>query len=120
MAQSQGDLEILRSVQFDSPREDRSEPYGLVEGKTTLSPLYHTVSGMWWVWQNAIAPEVAAPGGYTETNANYFKSLVGEYGLLKALFLYPDRVVRNTKVGRATTPANSTGLIEDNPKRYRQ
>lgn len=119
-AQNHSDLDLLRSVEFDSPREERYETYGLVEGKSTFSPIYHAMSGVWWVWQNAIAPEVANPGGYTDTNANYFKKMVEEYGLLRALILFPDRIVRNTKVGRATTTTTTNGLIEDNPKRYRR
>ena len=120
LAQSRSDIELLRSAEFDGPRGDRVEPYGVVEGKMTLSPAYHATSAVWWVWQNAIAPDVASPGGYSDTNANYFKALVGEYGLLRALFLFPDRIVRNTKVGRVSTPKNSRGIIDDDPKRYRR
>jgi hypothetical protein len=119
-AQSHSDMELLRSAEFEGPRSDRSEPYGLVEGRQTLSPAYHATSALWWVWQNGVAPDVAAPGGYSDTNANYFKALVEEYGLLRALFLYPDRIVRNTKIGRASSPKNERGLIDDNPKRYRR
>lgn len=119
-AQSRSDMELLRSAEFEGPRSDREEPYGLVEGKATLSPAYHATSALWWVWQNGIAPDVASPGGYSDTNANYFKALVAEYGLLRALFLYPDRIVRNTKVGRVSSPKNSRGLIDDDPKRYRR
>lgn len=119
-AQSHSDMELLRSATFEQPRSDRYEPYGLVEGRQTLSPTYHAFSSLWWVWQNGVAPEVASPGGYSDSNANYFKALVEEYGLLRALILYPDRIVRNTKIGRATTPTNPKGLIDDNPKRYRR
>ncbi len=119
-AQNHSDMELLRAASFEEPRSDRYEPYGLVEGRQTLSPTYHAISSLWWVWQNGVAPEVASPGGYSDSNANYFKALVEEYGLLRAIFLYPDRIVRNTKIGRATTPTNPKGLIDDNPKRYRQ
>ena len=119
-AQSRGDMEILRSAQFEEPRNDRHQPYGVDRGRQTLSPTYHAISSIWWVWQNALAPEVASPGGYAESNANYFKLLVEEYGLLRAIVLFPDRIVRNTKVGRSTTPTGDDGLIYDSPKRYRQ
>ena len=119
-AQSRSEMELLRSAEFAGPRSDRKEPYGLVDGKATLSPAYHATSALWWVWQNGIAPDVASPGGYSDTNTNYFKALVDEYGLLRAFFVYPDRIVRNTKVGRVSTPKNPRGLIDDDPKRYRR
>ena len=91
------------------------------------SPIPNTYAGQisdfsaWGVTPDLqLAPDVAAPGGYSDTNANYFKALVEEYGLLRALFLFPDRIVRNTKIGRASSPKNERGLIDDNPKCYRR
>lgn len=114
------DLELLREASFDAPREDRYVPYGIEPGRKTLSPLYHLSSGGLWLWENLVAADVCAPGGYTDTNTHYFKALTLEYGTIPALFLGFDRVVRNTKIGRASSPKNSRGLVEDDPKRYRQ
>ncbi len=114
------DLELLRGAQFEAPREDRSVPYGIEPGRKTLSPLYHGASGALWLWENLVAPDVCAPGGYTDTNTAYFKALVLEYGALPAVIYGLDRTVRNTKIGRYSSPTNSRGLIEDNPKRYRR
>ena len=114
------DLELLRGAQFEPPREDRSVPYGIEPGRKTLSPLYHGASSALWLWENLVAPDVCAPGGYTDTNTTYFKALVLEYGALPAVIYGLDRTVRNTKIGRHSSPTNSRGLIEDNPKRYRR
>ena len=114
------DLELLRRAQFEPPREDRSVPYGIEPGRKTLSPLYHGASSALWLWENLVAPDVCAPGGYTDTNTAYFKALVLEYGALPAVIYGLDRTVRNTKIGRHSSPTNSRGLIEDNPKRYRR
>lgn len=119
-AAQKSDIELLREAQFEAPRKDRSVEYGLEPGRKTLSPTYHLASSLMWLWENQIAPDICSPGGYTDTNTHYFKSLVGEYGGVGALFLSFDRIVRNTRIGRATAPQNSVGLIEDNPKRYRQ
>lgn len=116
----QSDLDLLRQHRFEAPREDSSVPYGIEPGRTTLSPLYHAASGSLWLWENLVAPDVCSPGGYTDTNTAYFKGLVVEYGAVKALFYGWDRVVRNTKIGRHTTPKNQRGLIEDSLDRYRQ
>ena len=119
MAQK-SDKELLRGAQFEAPRGDRHTPYGIEPGRKTLSPLYHIVSSALWVWEQYVAPEVCAPGGYTDSNTAYYKSLWREYGPLLALPMGFDRMVRNTKIGRASTPTNKQGLIDDNPKRYSQ
>ena len=113
-------MDLLRQHRFEAPREDRSVPYGIEPGRTTLSPLYHAASGSLWLWENLVAPDVCSPGGYTDTNTAYFKGLVVEYGAVRALFYGLDRMVRNTKIGRHTTPKNQRGLIEDSLERYRQ
>ena len=118
--QRRSDRELLRSVEFEGAREDRHHPYGLVEGRKTISPLYHLASAGLYVWQNAVAPEVASPGGYTDTNGDYFKTLVGEYGGVRAVVYSLDRLVRNTRIGRHTTPKNERGVIEDSVERYRK
>lgn len=114
------DLELLGEVTFAVPTEDPEVPYGIEPGRRPLSPLYHLTSSALWLWENLIAPDVCAPGGYSDSNTHYFKALTIEYGALGALFLGPDRVIRNTRIGRATTPKNGRGLITDDPKRYRQ
>lgn len=116
----QSDLDLLRQHRFEAPREDRSVPYGIEPGRTTLSPLYHAASGTLWLWENLVAPDVCSPGGYTDTNTDYFKGLVAEYGAVRAFFYGWDRMVRNTKIGRHTTPKNQRGLIEDSTDRYRR
>ena len=116
----QSDLELLRNKEFTPVRQDRSVVYGIEPGRTTLSPLYHAASGSLWLWENLVAPDVCSPGGYTDTNTAYFKGLVVEYGAVRALFYGLDRMVRNTKIGRHTTPKNQRGLIEDSLERYRQ
>ena len=116
----QSDMDLLRQHRFEAPREDRSVSYGIEPGRTTLSPLYHAASGSLWMWENLVAPDVCSPGGYTDTNTAYFKGLVAEYGAVRALFYGLDRMVRNTKIGRHTTPQNQRGLIEDSLDRYRQ
>ncbi len=119
MMAQKSDVELLREAKFAMPREDRSVPYGIEPGRKTLSPLYHGASGALWLWENMVAPDVCAPGGYTDTNTAYFKALVMEYGALPSIIYGFDRIVRNTKVGRMSTPTNPLGLIEDDPKRYR-
>lgn len=114
------DLELLRDVRFEPAAEDRDVAYGIEPGRKTISPLYHLTSGGLWLWENFVAAEVCAPGGYTDTNTHYFKLLTMEYGTLPAFFLGFDRVVRNTKIGRVSSPKNGRGLIEDDPKRYRK
>lgn len=114
------DRELLRSVEFEGARRDRHYPYGLQPDRRTLSPLYHLTSAGLYVWQNEIAPEVVGPGGYTDTNEEYFKALVEEYGGIRALFYSFDRLVRNTRIGRHTTPKNKQGLVEDSVQRYRK
>lgn len=114
------DVELLREVQFEGPREDRSVEYGLEPGRKTLSPTYHLTSSLLWAWENLLAADVCTPGGYSDTNTHFFKRLVEEYGLLGALFLYPDRILRNTRIGRVSSPTNPLGLIEDDAKRYRR
>ncbi|MBR3854467.1 MAG: hypothetical protein IKM41_07940, partial [Tidjanibacter sp.] len=42
--QRRSDRELLRSVEFEGAKEDRHHPYGLVEGRKTISPLYHLTS----------------------------------------------------------------------------
>lgn len=116
--QRRSDRELLRSVEFEGAREDRHHSYGLVEGRKTISPLYHLASAGLYVWQNAVAPEVASPGGYADTNGDYFKALVGEYGGVRAVVYSLDRLVRNTRIGRHTTPKNERGVIEDSVERY--
>lgn len=116
----QSDLELLRRKEFAPVSEDRSVEYGIEPSRQTLSPLYHGASSALWLWENLVAPDVCAPGGYTDTNTAYFKGLVVEYGAPLAIFYGFDRMVRNTKVGRAGVPTNSRGLIEDSIKRYRQ
>ena len=108
------------SVEFKQAKEDRHYPYGIHPERRTLSPLYHLTSAGMYVWQNSIAPEVANPGGYTDTNEEYFKALVEEYGSIRALFYSFDRLVRNTRIGRYTTPKNKQGLVEDSVQRYRK
>lgn len=121
-AQTESDRELLRQAHSEASASSvrRSVPYGIEPGRTTLSPLYHATSSLLWVWENYVAPEVCAPGGYTTSNTAYYKLLWCDYGPLWALPLGFDRMVRNTKIGRATTPTNQRGLIEDDPKRYRQ
>lgn len=114
------DVELLREVVFEGPRGDRSVEYGLEPGRETLSPTYHLTSSLLWVWENLVAPDICSPGGYTDTNTHYLKALWGEYGGLGALLLYSDRIVRNTRIGRASSPTNNLGLIKDDPKRYRR
>ena len=118
--QERSDLELLREVSFEAPRGDRSHPYGIEPGRSTISPLYPAASGALWVWENHLAPDITTPGGYTETNIDYFRALVAEYGTLPALLFGLDRTVRNTKIGRTTAPQNEQGLVCDDPKRYRQ
>lgn len=118
MAQK-SDKELLRGAQFEAPRGDRHTPYGIEPGRKTLSPLYHGASGALWLWENLVAPDVCASGGYTDTNTDYFKALVREYGALPAIIYGFDRMVRNTKIGRMSQPTNNQGLIEDNPTIYR-
>ena len=115
------DMDLLREGgKQRATRERREIPYGIVEGSTCFSPLYHSASGAMWIWENYIYPEICAPGGYTDTNTTYFKELVKEYGSPMAIIYGLDRAVRNTKIGRVSTPTNSQGLIEDDPKRYRR
>lgn len=114
------DLELLREAKIEDPRGDREVPYGIEPGRKTLSPLYHGASSALWLWENLVAPEVCAPGGYTDSNTAYFKELVVEYGALAAVVYGFDRMVRNTKIGRATAITNPQGLIEDDPKKYRK
>ena len=114
------DKELLRKAEFAAPREDRSVPYGIEQGRTTLSPLYHGASGALWLWENLVAADVCAPGGYTDTNTSYFKVLVVEYGAIRGVIYGFDRMVRNTKIGRHSTPKNNIGLIEDTTDRYRK
>ncbi len=120
-AQSQSDRELLRKAHSS---ESQSEPtkvaYGIEPGRQTLSPIYHLASSALWVWESFVAPEVCAPGGYTDSNTAYYKSLWREYGPLLALPMGFDRMVRNTKIGRASTPTNPQGVIEDDPKRYQK
>lgn len=117
---SKSDRELLRSVEFEGVREDRLYPYGLQPNRHTLSPLYHLTSAGLYVWQNGIAPEVSTRGGYTDTNEEYFKALVEEYGGVRAFFFSFDRLVRNTRIGRHTAPKNKQGLVEDSVQRYRK
>lgn len=119
MAQK-SDKQLLREAQFTPPREDRSVPYGIEPGRTTISPLYHGASSALWLWENLVAPDVCAPGGYTDTNTAYFKALVGEYGAIMGVIYGVDRMVRNTKIGRHSVPTNDKGLIEDSVYRYRK
>lgn len=119
-AQQRSDLELLREASFEPPRSDRHHPYGIEPGRKTLSPLYHAASGALWVWENHLAPDTTTPGGYTDTNIDYFRDLVAEYGTLPALLYGLDRTVRNTKIGRTTAPKNERGLVGDDPKRYRR
>lgn len=114
------DVELLREASFATPREDRTVEYGILPDHSTISPLYHLASGAMWFWENFVAPDVCSPGGYTDTNTAYFKALVKEYGSFATLFLSLDRIVRNTRIGRHSAPTNHLGLIEDDPKRYRQ
>ena len=114
------DRELMCSVEFKQAKEDRHYPYGIHPERRTLSPLYHLTSAGMYMWQNSIAPEVANPGGYTDTNEEYFKALVEEYGGIRALFYSFDRLVRNTRIGRYTTPKNKQGLVEDSVQRYRK
>ncbi len=116
----QSDLELLRQKEFAPVRSDRSVEYGIEPSRQTLSPLYHGASGALWLWENLVAPDVCAYGGYTDTNTAYFKGLVVEYGAPLALFYGLDRMVRNTKIGRVSSPTNNRGLIEDTIDRYRQ
>lgn len=95
-------------------------PYGIEQGRTTLSPLYHSASGALWLWENLVAADICAPGGYTDTNTAYFKGLVVEYGAPLAVIYGLDRMVRNTKIGRHSAPKNNIGLIEDSIERYRR
>lgn len=114
------DVELMRGAAFASASAEQGEPvkYGLVEGRKTLSPLYHLTSSVLYVWESVVAPELASQGGYTDSNADYFKALVGEYGGFRAFFYTFDRLVRNTRVGRHTAPKNEKGLVEDDVKRY--
>ena len=114
------DKELLRRAEFAAPREDRSVPYGIEPERKTLSPLYHGASGALWLWENLVAPDICTYGGYTDTNTAYFKALVVEYGALRAFFYGLDRTVRNTKIGRTSSPTNERGLIEDSVERYRR
>ena len=116
----QSDLELLRQKEFAPVREDRSVEYGIDPARQTLSPLYHGASGALWLWENLVAPDICAPGGYTDTNTAYFKALVKEYGGIMAVIYGLDRTVRNTKIGRVGSPTNPKGLIEDSVDRYRQ
>lgn len=113
------DMELLREVEFDEPKERPVQPYGITPGRRTLSPLYHVASAGMYVWENVLAPEVSTRGGYSDTNESYFKALVAEYGWLRAVIYSFDRVVRNTRIGRHTTPTNDRGLIDDSVERYR-
>lgn len=114
-------MELLRAGSKRKGTKERKEvPYGILEDYHSISPLYHSASGAMWLWENYIAPEVCAPGGYTDTNTAYFKKLVEEYGSPMAIIYGLDRAVRNTKIGRVGVPTNSRGLIEDDPKRYRR
>ncbi len=120
-AQQRSDVELLREGSRRKEIKERKKvPYGILEDYSCLSPLYHSASGAMWLWENYVAPEICAPGGYTDTNTAYFKKLVEEYGSPMAIIYGLDRAVRNTKIGRATAPTNSRGLIEDDPKRYRR
>lgn len=114
------DLELLREAHFEDPADDPDVPYGLEPGRESLSPLYHLTSGGLWLWENLVAPDVCSPGGYSDSNTHYFKALTIEYGALGALFLAPDRILRNTRIGRVSTPKDRRGLIVDDPKRYRR
>lgn len=114
------DLELLREATFAPPATDKEVPYGIEPGRQTISPTYHLSSSALWLWENFVAPDVCSPGGYSDSNTHYFKLLRMEYGALPTLFLGCDRIVRNTRIGRASTPKNSRGLIEDDPKRYRR
>lgn len=115
----EGDMQLLRGVQFDVPRKESPHPYGIEPGRSTLSPLYHAASGCLWLWENVCASELCAPGGYEQSNTDYFKALVVEYGPLRAVVYGVDRMMRNTRIGRASTPTQPNGLIADDPKRYR-
>lgn len=117
----EGDKELLRTA-HSAPRTPTTKEvvYGIEPERETISPLYHVTSSALWLWESYIAPEVCAPSGYTDSNTDYFKSLWCEYGPLRALLFGFDRLTRNTKIGRVTTPTNPQGLIEDNPQRYRQ
>ena len=119
MAQSD-DKALLREAHFEAPAQQKSVPYGIEPERKTISPLYHGASGALWLWENLVAPDICAPGGYTDTNTAYFKALVSEYGALRAFFYGLDRTVRNTKIGCTSSPTNERGLIEDSVERYRR
>lgn len=119
MAQSD-DKALLREAHFSAPTQRKSVPYGIEPERKTLSPLYHGASSALWLWENFVAPDICTPGGYTDTNTAYFKALVNEYGALRAIVYGIDRTVRNTKIGRISSPTNPRGLIEDSVERYRQ
>ncbi|MBO5806447.1 MAG: hypothetical protein J6R10_06270 [Tidjanibacter sp.] len=120
-AQPQSDRELLRKAHSSTSQSEPTKvAYGIEPGRQTLSPIYHLASSALWVWESFVAPEVCAPGGYADSNTAYYKSLWREYGPLLALPMGFDRMVRNTKIGRASTPTNPQGVIEDDPKRYQK
>ncbi len=118
LAAQQSDRELLRNASFDKTPPARHYAYGLEHGRRTASPFYHIFSATLYVWQNYAAPELAATGGYYPSNPEYFKRLTADYGLFPSIFYGIDRSVRNTKIGRATTPKDADGLIRDDTKRY--
>ena len=78
--------------------------------------------GAMFAYQHVLSPQLSSHCPYQITCSNFSKQAIGEFGLVKGLFLSADRITRCTRIGLMDVhPINfaEDGTIIDPPNLYK-
>ena len=125
LAQTSGDVELLRNADFNKHTSQRKVSYGLSDNPSKFSlynPVYHILSGSMWVYQKYISPQLGRDCPYHPSCSAYSRQLIGRFGIVRGLVYSSDRLMRCNRValegGSRSAFDPNDGKIHETTDRY--
>ena len=86
------------------------------------NPLTLVLKGTMLAYQHVISPQLSRHCPYEITCSNFSKQAIGEFGIVKGVFLSADRILRCNRIGVLDTDPldfnEQNGTIKDSPNKY--
>lgn len=89
----------------------------------TYNPISLAFSGMMYVYQRYLSPQLPSACLYEHSCSNFSKSLIAEYGMVKGIFTTADRLMRCNRIAaidiRPLSIGASTGRVMESTDVYK-
>ncbi|MCL2027598.1 MAG: membrane protein insertion efficiency factor YidD [Bacteroidales bacterium] len=125
LAQTTGDVELLRNADFNKYSSQHKVSYGFYENPSKVAlynPVYHILSGSMWVYQKYISPQISRNCPYHPSCSAYSRQLIGSFGIVKGVVFSSDRLMRCNRVALEGVPRSAfdpnDGKIHETTDRY--